>query len=158
MTFNPDIRISVSVPICDVSEYCFFGLNIGYDFSWDYSYGSFTSYERENYTFSHRFSLMPDFTFVKSNFRFFLGSGFSFGIEPYKYESVYYSNEYTSYKLFWIFNAGLKYKIGTHLFAVVDTTFFVSVFDKYTDDDYTSKTSGSSVMEILPRIGLMYNF
>lgn len=37
-------------------------------------------------------------------------------------------------------------------------TFFVIFFDTYTDDDYKSKTSGSNVMELLPKIGLMYQF
>lgn len=161
-TFNPDIQILLSFPICDINENCFFGLDFGYNFSWDYSYGGFTSYQRETYTLSHRFSVMPEFTYVKSKLRIFAGTGFAFGIEPYKYESVinksYYSNEYTDYKLFWTFNTGVKYKFSEHLSVVTDFTFFVNFFDTYTDDDYKSKTSGSNVMELLPKIGLMYQF
>ena len=161
-TFNPDIQILLSFPICDINENCFFGLDFGYNFSWDYSYGSFTSYQRETYALSHRFSVMPEFTYIKDKLRIFAGTGFAFGIEPYKYESVinksYYSSEYTDYKLFWTFNTGVKYKFSEHISVITDFTFFVNFFDTYTDDDYKSKTSGSNVMEFLPKIGLMYQF
>ena len=161
-TFNPDIQILLSFPICDINENCFFGLDFGYNFSWDYSYGSFTSYQRETYALSHRFSVMPEFTYIKAKLRIFAGTGFAFGIEPYKYESVinksYYSSEYTDYKLFWTFNTGVKYKFSEHISVITDFTFFVNFFDTYTDDDYKSKTSGSNVMEFLPKIGLMYQF
>lgn len=161
-TFNPDIHILLSIPICNINENCFFGINAGYDFSWDFSYGSLTSYQRESYTLSHRFSLMPDFNYLKSNFRTFVGTGLAFGIESYKYESMvnksYNSDEYTNYKLFWTFNTGLKYKLGEHLSTITDLIFYVNIFDSYSHDDYKSKTSGSNVMEFLPRIGLMYQF
>lgn len=161
-TFNPGIQILLSFPICDIDENCFLGLDVGYNFSWDFSYRSFTSTQKESYTLSHRFSLIPEFIYNKSNFRAFAGTGFAFGIEPYKYESVidksYYSNEYTNYKLFWTFNTGVKYKLGSHLFAIADMTFFVNIFDTYKDDNYESKASGSSVMEFLPKVGIMYHF
>ena len=161
-TFNPDLHILFSIPVCDINENCFWGLDIGYDFSWDYSYGSISSDQSEIYTLSHRFVLMPVFTYIKSNCRVFAGTGLAFGIEPYKYESIinktYNSDEYTNYKLFWTFNTGLKYKLGEHLTAVSDLTFFVNIFDAYSHDDFNSKTSGSNVMEFLPKIGLMYQF
>ena len=34
-TFNPDIQILLSFPICDINENCFFGLDFGYNFSWN---------------------------------------------------------------------------------------------------------------------------
>ncbi len=161
-TFNPDIHILLSFPVCDINDKCFFGLDLGYNFSWDYTHVSFTSYQRETYTLSHRFSLMPEFTYIKSKLHIFAGTGFAFGIEPYKYESIinesYYSDENTDYKLLWTFNAGVKYKLSGHLFAVTDFTFFVNIFDTFTDDDFKSKTSGSNVMELLPKIGLIYQF
>lgn len=161
-TFDPTLHILLSIPVCDINENFFFGLDLGYTFSWNYSYGSLTSYQRESYTFSHRFSLMPEFIFAKSNFRVFAGTGFAFGIEPYKYRDMLnrqsYSNEYTNFKLFWTFNAGLKYKLGKHISAVFDVTFFANLFDTYTNNDFKSETSGNSAMEFLPKIGLMYQF
>ena len=78
--------------------------------------------------------------------------------EKHVINKSYYSNEYTDYKLFWTFNTGVKYKFSEHLSVVTDFTFFVNLFDTYTNDDYKSKTSGSNVMELLPKIGLMYQF
>ena len=99
-TFNPNIHVLLSIPFFDINEDCFFGLDLGYNFSWDYSYNSFTSYQGETYTLSHRFSLMPEFTYSKSNFRTFTGTGLAFGIESYKYESVvnksYNSDDYSN--------------------------------------------------------------
>lgn len=161
-TFNPDLHILFSIPVCDINENCFWGLDIGYDFSWDYSYGSISSDQSEIYTLSHRFVLMPVFTYIKSNYRIFSGTGLAFGIEPYTYKIIisksYNSDEYTNYKLLWTFNIGLKNKLGEHLTAVSDLTFFVNIFDTYSHDDSKSKTSGSNVMEFLPKIGLMYQF
>ena len=161
-TFNPDVHILLNILFLDINEDCFLGLDLGYDFSWDYSYNSFTSYQGETYTLSHRFSLMPEFTYVTSNFRFFAGTGLAFGIESYKYESVvnkaYNSDDYTNFKLFWTFNTGLKYKLGEHLSTITDLIFYVNIFDSYSHDDFKSKTSGSNVMEFLPRIGLMFQF
>ena len=161
-TFDPSIHILLSIPVFEINENCFFGLDIGYNISLEYSYGSFTSYQRESYTLSHRFSLIPEFTYVNSNFRAFAGTGLAFGIEPYKEKSIlnktYNSDEYKNYKLFWTFTTGLKYILGKHLSTVSDLTFFVNILDTYSHDDFNSKKIGSNVIEFLPKIGLMYQF
>ena len=179
-TFNPNIHVDINVPVCDINEIVFFGINPGYDFSWDFSYSNSTSagtasdttisYEHETYVLSHRFSLIPAFTFVVSNFRFSIGTGFALGVELYRtqtsskttaspnYTYVRTYNEYTDIKVFWALNAGLKYKLGKHIFVVTDISFFVEIYDSHKVNNYTIKTSGNSSIEVLPKIGVMFAF
>ncbi|MBR0030821.1 MAG: hypothetical protein IJP61_00820 [Treponema sp.] len=161
-TFNPDVHIGMSLSIFDINEISIFGLDLGYDCSWDYSYSNSASYERESYIIYHKISLIPEITFSKSNFRFLIGTGIALGIEPYKYESVLsgskYTNDYTDFKVLWVIETGAKYKLGNNLFAVAGIDLFVTMFDFYKTDDYKMKSSGSSAMEILPKMGVMYCF
>ena len=161
-TFNPDFYFGIGIPVCDIGEICFFGFDFGYNCSLKYSYSLFSTSESESYVFSHKISFMPEFTFVKSNFRFYVGTGFAFGFEPYQYESaslgVKTVSDSNSFKIFWTFETGVKYKLGKHLFAVADITFFVTAFEAYNDDDYKSRTSGGSTMEFLPKLGLEVQF
>lgn len=96
------------------------------------------------------------------NFRFFVGTGVAFGFEPYKYENaslgVKTVSDSNSFKIFWTFDAGVKYKLGKHLLAVADITFFVTTFEAYKRNDFKSRTSGGSTMEFLPKLGLEVQF
>ena len=161
-SFNPDIHMGVNIPVFDISDICFFNIDLGYDFLWDYSYGSYSSYQQEAYALSHRFSIQPQVTFVKSNFRFFLGTGITFGPEIYRYKvSVKESKsntDYTTFNILWNFTIGARYQLGNHLSIVADVTFFVNLFSSCKYDDCKLKASGSSAMEFLPKIGLMYQF
>ena len=161
-SFNPDIHIGINIPVFDVNDICFFNIDLGYDFLWDYSYGSYSSYQQEAYALSHRFSIQPQVTFVKSKFRFFLGTGITFGPEIYRYKTSLKgskSNEdYTTFNILWNFTTGARYQLGNHLSIVADVTFFVNIFSSYKYDDIKLKASGSSTMEFLPKIGLIYQF
>lgn len=161
-TFNPDFYFGIGIPVCDIGEICFFGFDFGYNCSLKYSYSSFSTSQSKSSAFSHKISFMPEFTFVKSNFRFFVGTGFAFGFEPYQYEGsslgVKTISESNTFKIFWTFETGVKYKFGKHLFAVADITFFAAAFEAYNDDDFKSRTSGGSTMEFLPKIGLEVQF
>ena len=161
-TFNPDLHVFLDIPVCDFNDFCFFELNLGYDFSWDYTYLEVSPDEIQKYTLFHRILLMPDIVFAKSNFRFFAGTGVALGIEPYKSESKIgntdFTNEYTTLKILWTSNAGLKYKLTEHLFALADLTCLLSIYDAYSYDDYKFKSSGNSEMEFLPKIGFAYHF
>ena len=42
--FYPDVHLGLSLPIHDINENTFWGINLGYDFMWDYTYNMFTSY------------------------------------------------------------------------------------------------------------------
>ena len=136
-TFSPDFYFGIGIPVCDIGEICFFGFDFGYNCSLKYSYSLFSTSESESYVFSHKISFMPEFTFVKSNFRFYVGTGFAFGFEPYQYESaslgVKTVSDSNSFKIFWTFETGVKYKLGKHLFAVADITFFVTAFEEQRD-------------------------
>lgn len=161
-TFNPDLHVFLDIPVCDFNDFCFLELNLGYDFSWDYTYIEVSPDEIQKYTLSHRISLMPDVVFAKSIFRFFAGTGVALGIEPFKSESKIgnsdSTNERTTIKILWTSNAGLKYKLTEHLFTLADLTCFVSIYDAYSYDDFKFKSSGNSEMEFLPKIGFAYHF
>lgn len=177
-TFNPDVHIDLNIPICDIDENSFFSINLGYDYSWeyldfDYHYWS----EGEDILFStHRISLIPTFTFSKSNFRFFLGTGFSVdGISIFRKHKIgkvsFSESETIKPSLSWAVNAGFKYKLAKHLFFIADMSFFVNLIDNFNDDFYDGKfklnnnddiedvdISGGATMEIFPKIGLMISF
>jgi len=154
ITFNPNIHIGINIPVSDISEKCFF--------AFDSYFNTYASYERVSYTFFHKFSLIPVLTFIKSNLHFFAGTGFSFGIEPYKYEfttnTSKYTDEYNNFKIFWTSKLGIKYRLGKHFFTIADITTFVTLFDTYNHNDYNSKISGDSTLEFLPKFGFMYQF
>lgn len=161
-TFNPEVYVGLNIPICDLSEQCFFGIDLGYICCWNYSKESLGSSELVTYIFSHRFVVVPEFVFAKSNFRFAAGTGLAFGIEPYKYESnlsgTKYTTDYTNFKIFWTTKAGVKYLLGDRFFLLADATFFVTFFDTYDNNNYSTKVSGGSTLEILPKIGFMCMF
>lgn len=161
-TFDPGVYVGIDIPICDVTEQCFFGLDVGYNCSWNFAYESLGSSESKNSTFSHRFIIVPEFVFVKSNFRFIAGAGMGFDIVPYKNESllggVRYTTDYTEFRISLALKAGVKYRIGEKFFAVADATFFTNLFNTYNNNNYTLNTSGGFTLEVLPKVGLMFQF
>ena len=112
---------------------------------------------------SHTISLIPDVTFKTLRMRFFAGTGLAVDIEPYHYKSrkinssrFYSDYTYTTVALFWVVDAGVKYELGEHLFAVADASFLVNFLTNYTDG--SGRKSGGDVMRFLPKLGLMYAF
>ena len=171
--FNPNVHLDLQFPVCDIDEISFFSINVGYDFSWDYYSIDFENgEEHDDFYKTHLISLIPTFTFTKSNFRFFLGTGVSVRISPNVYEptlgigTTYDSEDYCHRGASWVINGGLKYKLGKRLFFIADMSFLINIAesndietkDKKTGDLEEINKSGGSTMRMLPKIGLMISF
>ena len=161
-TFNPDIQIVINIPVIDITETCFFSIDLGYNLSWDYHYDSSSSSKIQSQIFSHRFSVQPQLTFTKPAFNFFIGTGFAFGKETLLLETIlnnsYSKDNQDASVFYWNCSTGLKYKFGNHLCGIADFTFFVNLYNEYDYKDTTSKNSGNAKFEINPKIGVMYLF
>ena len=174
-SFNPNVHVDLQIPVCDIDAISFFSINVGYDYSMfkshvklEYGYGL----DDDISYVTHFISLIPTFTFTKSNFRLFLGTGFSVTIKNPPYEpsieigTTYDSDYFENMGLSWTINAGLKYKLGKHLFLVTDMSFFVSITEEYNRIDGNKEScslkgcykDGGATMKILPKIGLMISF
>lgn len=175
-TFNPDFALRLNFPLVDFKENCFLGLDLGYDISWERQNSSNVSNYADMTLFTHKFSLLPELTFLKGDLRFFVGTGISFGINSYESKNETTSSitnqEYTFYQILWISELGLKYYLTEKLFlaANIDISIPFSEFRRggsqtttssgsVTKTDYTDYTYyGRSSVYFCPKVSVSYSF
>lgn len=146
-TFNPDFALRLNVPIVDFKENCFLGLDFGYDISWERQNSSDSSNYTDMTLFTHKFSLLPELTFLKGDLRFFIGTGISFGINSYEYKKETSSSitkqDYTFYQIIWASELGLRYYLTEKLSFIASSDILVP-FSEFRRGGSQTTTSGGS--------------
>ena len=147
-TFNPDFALRLNVPIVDFKENCFLGLDFGYDISWEKQNSSSGSKISDATIFTHKFTLLPELTFLKGDLRFFVGTGISFGINSYESKNETSSSttnqEYTFYQIIWASELGLRYYLTEKLSFIASSDILVP-FSEFRRGGSQTTTSGSTV-------------
>lgn len=173
--FNPDICLGISVPICDIKDNLFFVIAICYDLLLDSSLQDFPSSWIRADTYTHLGSALPSFYLKKGDAQFFIGTGLRFGISIYDfqqdYTTSYKGTEYLLYQLFWIAEAGAKYRITNHLSIMgtigISVAFYssIEIRNSYTysrgnttTEDETSSYVGEYPLYFSPKLGICYTF
>lgn len=176
-TFNPDFALRLNFPLVDFKENCFMGFDLGYDISWERQNSSDISNYTDMTLFTHKFSLLPELTFLKGDLRFFIGTGISFGINSYESKNETSSSitnqEYTFYQILWTSELGLKYYLTEKLSLAANIDISIP-FSEFRRGGSQTTTSGGSVTKtggytdytnngrasayFCPKISLAYSF
>ena len=176
-TFNPDLRLRLDLPATDISDTCFFNVNLDYDLSWQAYNSSDIDLFQSWSEISNLFTFLPELVFIKDDFRFFFGTGLTFGINSFNSEekttSTTINEEFTEYSFLWNFEIGAKYFISEHLSIIADLTFSMPFMILQRDgklssqesgrastgSDFADKnTHGNTSMQFSPRVGVSYMF
>lgn len=166
-TFSPDLYAGFNLPVADVNESCFFGIDLGYDFSWTGYYSSETLAVVNDRVFTHGFSFLPELTFTKGHARFFVGTGLTFGIDLYKYSSEtasggsisQSSDDFRQFKFLWTSEVGAKYYLTKQFSVLADFKLSIPFITSVSSDEFKKVVRhGESSAYLIPRIGLCYMF
>lgn len=174
--FNPDLRVRVDFPAADIKENCFLNINLDYDLTWNgYSSSDINLFINET-IITHLFSFCPELVFEKEDFRFFFGTGGTFGVSSNEYEiktnSSISNQELTIYYFIWNFELGTKYFLSEHIAVLADFTISVPLIklerngsysikqsNKNSSEDYAdTNTNGQASLHFSPKVGICYTF